>query len=297
MGTANHYGHEGPDGSTPIQRMTAAGLPSGWTNWGENIAAGQSDPSAFPASAPFRTSAMRDGQVLDANDHMIVPGGAMTDWLNSPGHRANILFPFTHCGIGYAQVPGSQYLNYWVVDFALIPGDVPTPPVPVPVPVPPVPVPVPPVPVPVPTPTMLTIVTAKATGQGDSLLAQGALLLAKGGGFDGSLAVTDVQHTEVPPVPVPVPVPVPPVPTPDGDLTVTVSIVPRGQLMLIGVTVTGPEQIPASLSYDAHGQLPAQVLVNGGAVWGRLSGVSRGQMVTVTATQGIHSGRGSGTVP
>jgi hypothetical protein len=62
------------------------------------------------------------------------------------------------------------------------------------------------------------------------------------------------------------------------------------------VTVTGPEMIPAALTWNVGGQLPVLALVNGGAVWGRLSGVTSGQVVAVTARQGIHEGRGSATV-
>jgi uncharacterized protein YkwD len=131
MGANNQYGHEA-DGKQPIERMIAAGLPaSGWSNWGENIAAGQSEPgAAMGAEIEWRVSSIKGGEILNGpftSEH-VTPGGAMTDWLNSPGHRANILFPaFTHCGVGVAEVPGSQYRWYWVVDFVSWHGDVPTP--------------------------------------------------------------------------------------------------------------------------------------------------------------------------
>jgi uncharacterized protein YkwD len=304
MGQHNQYGHEA-DGKQPIQRMIEAGLPaSGWSNWGENIAAGQSTPSSpSPMSAMLKSQLGAPAEVFDWH-HMpgltVTPGGAFTDFMNSPGHRANILFPaFTHMGTGYANVPGSQYVNYWTMDFVALSGQPPVPVPPVPVP----PVPVPPIPTPTPTPTMLTVITAKATGPGDALLAPGAVLLAKGGGFDGSLAVIDVQHTEVPPIPVPpipvppVPVPPVPVPTPAGDLQVAVTVIRSGRSLLAGVKITGLETVPASLTWNAHGQLPALALVNGGQVWGRLTGVTSGQTVTVTAEQGIHRGSGSGTAP
>lgn len=317
MGAQNHYGHEGPDGSTPIQRMTAAGLPGGWTNWGENIAAGQSDPSASENGvARIMTSAMRDGVMIDvgSEEHTIgwpgaAPGGAMTDWLNSPGHRANILFPFTHCGIGYANVPGSQYINYWTVDFVLLPDGTPTPePIPTPTPTP-VPTPTPtPTPTPSPTPPSSLTVVGALSGGGLEFVKEGVTLAASGGGFAGTLKVNSVTPGPNPdpgpdpgPEPDPQPGPEPgpePEPNPSpGDLTVTVSVVPRGQLMLVGVLVTGSEQIPATLEWNVGGQLPAQALVNGGQVWGRLSAVSRGQVIEVTASQGIHQGRGSATVP
>ncbi len=52
-----------------------------WNNIGENVAAGQTTPE----------------EVMYHEDW---------GWMNSPGHRANILNPnFTHLGVGYANVP------------------------------------------------------------------------------------------------------------------------------------------------------------------------------------------------
>lgn len=63
--------------------------PAGWTATGENIAAGQSTPSAV-----------------------------MTAWMNSSGHRANILNArYTGLGVGYAT--GRCYKTYWVQLFAI----------------------------------------------------------------------------------------------------------------------------------------------------------------------------------
>jgi uncharacterized protein YkwD len=39
-------------------------------------------------------------------------------WMNSPGHRANILNPhFTEVGFGYASSAKSEYRHYWVQVF------------------------------------------------------------------------------------------------------------------------------------------------------------------------------------
>jgi uncharacterized protein YkwD len=81
-----HYGffdHTNPDtGSTPMDRFAASGF-EGYA-CGENIAAGQSTPAEV-----------------------------VTGWMNSPGHRANILSAaFTHLGIGIRQ--GGLYRIYWV---------------------------------------------------------------------------------------------------------------------------------------------------------------------------------------
>ncbi|NOH02932.1 MAG: hypothetical protein HND47_13710 [Chloroflexi bacterium] len=64
----------------------------GYNYWyaGENIAAGYSTPAAI-----------------------------VTAWMNSSGHRANILSTnYTQIGIGYAYYSGSTYGHYWTTDFA-----------------------------------------------------------------------------------------------------------------------------------------------------------------------------------
>ena len=73
-------------GPTPelARRLEAAGY-EGWSNVGENIAMGYSTPE----------------QVVSA-------------WMESPGHRANILNPrFAEIGVGYA--PGGS--RYWAQEF------------------------------------------------------------------------------------------------------------------------------------------------------------------------------------
>jgi len=74
--------HTGSDGSSPGDRITAAGYS--WSMYGENVAYGYSTPQSV-----------------------------MTAWMNSPGHRANILnCSFKEIGVGYAG-PG----DYWTQDF------------------------------------------------------------------------------------------------------------------------------------------------------------------------------------
>src|SRR5687768_1250563 len=91
MAAADFYAHNGPNGSTPLTRMNAAGFP-GTGAWGENIAVYYRDPEA----------------VLRA-------------WMDSPGHRANILDPaFTHLGIGAAVNPASRWGYYWTLDFGVL---------------------------------------------------------------------------------------------------------------------------------------------------------------------------------
>ncbi|MGW5618218.1 CAP domain-containing protein [Streptomyces sp. NPDC003877] len=79
------YAHTAPDGSRPWDRAAAAG--STRRAIGENIACGQRSPAD------------------------VVEG-----WMNSPGHRANILRPdFTHIGIGFAG--GGRAGTYWTQMF------------------------------------------------------------------------------------------------------------------------------------------------------------------------------------
>jgi uncharacterized protein YkwD len=76
--TMTHSGGDGSDGGT---RVRNAGY--GWSTWGENVAAGQSAPAEV-----------------------------MSAWLNSPGHRANILNGgMVH--IGVAATTGSNGVIYW----------------------------------------------------------------------------------------------------------------------------------------------------------------------------------------
>jgi uncharacterized protein YkwD len=89
MGTLNFFDHNSPDGSTPGQRITQTGYQ--WRTWGENIAYGYTTAEQV-----------------------------MQGWINSPGHRANILNKnFNEIGVGYfvAKSSGKNGTAYWVQDF------------------------------------------------------------------------------------------------------------------------------------------------------------------------------------
>ncbi|WP_326593311.1 CAP domain-containing protein [Streptomyces sp. NBC_01294] len=76
--------HTGPDGSTMTSRVEAAGYA--WSRLGENIARGQSDADAV-----------------------------MKAWMNSSGHRANILnCAFREIGIGVHKGDGGPW---WTQNF------------------------------------------------------------------------------------------------------------------------------------------------------------------------------------
>ncbi|MDP1421499.1 CAP domain-containing protein [Peribacillus simplex] len=81
----NYFNHTSPSYGSPFDMMKSFGISYEYA--GENIAAGQ--PSA------------------DA---------VMKSWMNSPGHKANILNKnYTHIGIGY--VTGGKYTHYWTQQF------------------------------------------------------------------------------------------------------------------------------------------------------------------------------------
>lgn len=94
MARGEFMSHTGSNGSTMRQRMEAAGLTTAnnvW-RWGENVANGQATPAA----------------VVNA-------------WMNSQGHRANILSPyFTHMGVGFAHFDGDTRPTYWTQKFIRI---------------------------------------------------------------------------------------------------------------------------------------------------------------------------------
>src|SRR5438067_11139864 len=86
--------HTGTDGSNPQQRMIAAGYAGRW--YGENIGY-----SYGVNAAPWTDQDM------------------MNWWMNSPGHRANILSSnYTEVGVACVdRVIGATTYRYWVVDF------------------------------------------------------------------------------------------------------------------------------------------------------------------------------------
>lgn len=91
MGDRNYFDHSTkdgtPDGIPFFERIIDAGY--NYQTCGENIAAGLATPAA------------------------VVDG-----WMNSDGHRANILDPdYCDIGVGYAAVNGSDFYHYWTQDF------------------------------------------------------------------------------------------------------------------------------------------------------------------------------------
>ncbi|MCI1857256.1 MAG: CAP domain-containing protein [Sporolactobacillus sp.] len=85
MRDKNYFDHQSPTYGSPFDMMKQYGIT--YRSAGENIAAGQKTPEE------------------------VVNG-----WMNSPGHRANILNAnFTTIGVGY--VSGGSYGSYWTQEF------------------------------------------------------------------------------------------------------------------------------------------------------------------------------------
>jgi uncharacterized protein YkwD len=84
MAAKHYFNHKEPGGSIPAERATRAGYR--WRQVGENIASGQ---------------------------HTVAQ--TVADWLDSPGHCANIMNPaFTEMGAAYAVNPGNENRTpYW----------------------------------------------------------------------------------------------------------------------------------------------------------------------------------------
>lgn len=80
----NYFSHTSPTYGTPSQMLDRFGVE--WRAYAENIAEGQATPEEV-----------------------------MRSWMNSTGHRANILDPrFTDIGVGYVGgTSTSRYQHYW----------------------------------------------------------------------------------------------------------------------------------------------------------------------------------------
>ncbi|WP_222930803.1 CAP domain-containing protein [Allochromatium palmeri] len=100
MATNGYFSHTGLDGRDSSDRISDAGYS--WNYAAENIAAGQTTPI----------------EVVDA-------------WMNSPGHRANILNSVVcDLGVGYTYDAGSYYRHYWTQNFGRQQGVGTCPPIP-----------------------------------------------------------------------------------------------------------------------------------------------------------------------
>ncbi|MEU4080071.1 CAP domain-containing protein [Streptomyces venezuelae] len=84
MSARDYYQHDNPEGRDAGDRITGAGYT--WSTWGENIHRGPKTPAR-----------------------------AMEDWMDSPGHRANILnCAFKDIGVGVNLTANGPW---WVQDF------------------------------------------------------------------------------------------------------------------------------------------------------------------------------------
>jgi uncharacterized protein YkwD len=91
MANQNYFSHNSLDGRTPWDRIAQAGYPSN-SGRAENIAAGQNSPASV-----------------------------VSTWMNSAGHRANILnCSYRSIGVGYGYKVNATYDHYWVQDFGTV---------------------------------------------------------------------------------------------------------------------------------------------------------------------------------
>jgi uncharacterized protein YkwD len=89
MAAKNYFEHEARDGSQPADRVTRQGYK--WRVVGENLAAG-----------------------------ITTPEEAVSGWLGSPHHCANLMDPrFAEMGVAFAVNPASKLGIYWTQVFAL----------------------------------------------------------------------------------------------------------------------------------------------------------------------------------
>ncbi|HID86117.1 MAG TPA: CAP domain-containing protein [Anaerolineae bacterium] len=96
MATNDFVRHTGSDGSSPLDRMWAAGYPVGRGN--ELLAADSEDPSSV-----------------------------LAQWMQSTFHHDILMDPeFVHIGVGYAFNSDATYDHYWTVNVAHPPADMPT---------------------------------------------------------------------------------------------------------------------------------------------------------------------------
>jgi uncharacterized protein YkwD len=85
----NHLDHRGVDGSWPWDRTRAAGYP------GRNIS---------------ENAAQQPGPSLNWGGDPRSPEWAVDGWMQSPGHRANLLGPYADTGAAYADsADGTRY--------------------------------------------------------------------------------------------------------------------------------------------------------------------------------------------
>lgn len=86
MADNRYFSHDSPTYGSPFEMMRSFGVTQ-YRTAGENIAAGQRSPEAV-----------------------------MESWMNSSGHRANILnTSYNRLGVGYYE--GGSYGTYWVQEF------------------------------------------------------------------------------------------------------------------------------------------------------------------------------------
>ena len=93
MATNNLMAHIGSDGSTVGTRLQRVGVTN-WSSWAENVAS------------------------------HATPEAVIQAWMNSPGHRANILSSNTHLGVGFDNTSGRTRFTQKFVTLANVPAQI-----------------------------------------------------------------------------------------------------------------------------------------------------------------------------
>lgn len=93
MATRNYFDHYSPEGHLVYNKMVKDGVK--FTSWAENL-----------------------GYISSSNGSNSIASALMNSWMNSPGHKANILSSaYSHVGIGVYKINGEIYATQEFLSF------------------------------------------------------------------------------------------------------------------------------------------------------------------------------------
>ena len=93
MATRNYFDHYSPEGHLVYNKMVKDGVK--FTSWAENL-----------------------GYISSSNGSNYIASALMNSWMNSPGHKANILSTaYSHVGIGVYKINGEIYATQEFLSF------------------------------------------------------------------------------------------------------------------------------------------------------------------------------------
>ena len=98
MASVDQLGHDGLDGSLPWERIARANL------------------SIHPRSNSLALGSSAGNENAGAGQNS--PERIVELWMNSPGHRANMLDRrWTHAGVGFVRTDTGNFRNFWTIKF------------------------------------------------------------------------------------------------------------------------------------------------------------------------------------